>query len=145
MQSELIFVKSLEQVKARWNNLEMSCSGSSITPQFHAWFCQYKADDFKKSILPGVRHLAGLKDSSFFTTNCSESLNHIIKQKVHWKESKLPQLIDNLKSITDDQVRETEKAVIGQGEWHFTEHHSSLMVLNVSWFSWMSDGAKKCI
>ena len=142
-ESELVFVRSLEQVKAKWNNLEMSCSASNITPQFHAWFCEYKAEDFKKSILPSVRRLAGFKDSSFFTTNCSESLNHVIKQEVQWKESKLPQLIDNLKSVTDDQIRETEKAVIGQGEWRFTEHHSCLMVTNVRWFSQMSDGAKR--
>ena len=129
-------------MKAKWNNLEMSCSTSRL-PQFHTWFCQYKAEDFKKSILPGVRCLAGFKDSAFFTTNSSESLNHVIKQEVQWKESKLPQLIGNLKSITDDQVRETEKAVIGQGEWRFTEHHSSLMAPSVCWFSCMSDGVKK--
>ena len=92
--------------------------------------------------MPEVRHLAGFKDFAFFTTNSSESLNHLIKQEVQWKESKLPQLIGNLKSIADDQVRETEKAVIGQGEWRFTDHYSSLMVPGGSWFSHMSDGAK---
>ena len=141
-QSELIFTRSLEQVKAKWNNLEMSCNTRSIPPQFHTWFCQYKAEDFKKTILPEVRRLAGFKDSAFFTTNSSESLNHLIKQEVQWKESKLPQLIGNLKSIADDQVRETEKAVIGQGEWHFTNLYSSLIVPSVSWFSHMSDSAK---
>ena len=34
-QSEMIFTRSLEQVKAKWNNLEMSCSTSSMPPQFH--------------------------------------------------------------------------------------------------------------
>lgn len=42
-ESELIFTRSLEQVKVKWNNLERSCNGSSVTPQFHAWFCEYKA------------------------------------------------------------------------------------------------------
>ena len=140
-ESELIFARSLERVKAKWNNLEMSCNGSSVTPQFHAWFCEHKAEDFKKNILPEVRQLAGFK-GSFFTTNCSESLNHVIKQEVQWKENKLPKLIDNLKCITADQIRATEKAVIGQGEWRFSEHYSSLMVSNVAWFSQMSDSAK---
>ena len=120
----------------------MGCSGGSVTPQFHAWFCEHKAEDFKKNILPEVRLFAGFKGSSFFTTNCSESLNHVIKQEVQWKENKLPKLIDDLKSITDDQIRETEKVIIGQGEWRFSDHYSSLMVSNVSWFSQMSDGAK---
>lgn len=140
-ESELIFTRSLEQVKAKWNNLEMSCNGSSVSPQFHAWFCDHKAAEFKKNILPKVRHLAGFR-GSFFTTNCSESLNHVIKQEVQWKESNLPKLIDNLKSIADDQIHETEKAVIGQGEWRFSEHYSSLVVSNISWFSQMSDSTK---
>ena len=29
-ESELVFARSLEQVKAKWNNLEMSCSASYI-------------------------------------------------------------------------------------------------------------------
>ena len=40
-------------------------------------------------------------------------------------------------------VRRRRLAVIGQGEWQFTEHHSCLMVTNVRWFSQMSDGAKR--
>ena len=120
----------------------MGCNGGGITPQFHTWFCEHKAEDFKKNILPEVRHLAGFKGSSFFTTNCGESLNHVIKQEVQWKVNKLPKLIDDLKSITDDQIREIEKAIIGQGEWRFSDQYSSLMVSNVSWFSQMSDGAK---
>ena len=35
-----------------------------------------------------------------------------------------------------------KKAVIGQGEWRFGEHYSSLTVSNVSWFSQMSDSTK---
>ena len=49
-QSDLIFTRSLERVKAKWNNLKMSCNTKSIPPQFYAWFCQYKAEDFKKTI-----------------------------------------------------------------------------------------------
>ena len=49
-----------------------------ITPQFHTWFCEYKGEGFKKSILPG--HLAGFKGSSFLP------LTVVIKQEVQWKE-----------------------------------------------------------
>ena len=41
----------------------------------------------EKYFVLGVRCLAGFKDSAFFTTNSSESLNHVIKQEVQWKES----------------------------------------------------------
>ena len=80
-QSEALFRKSLERLKARWNNLEKSCNPRETEPQFHAWFCRYKAEDIVKCVLPGVRSKAGCKDPThFFTTNSSESLNHLIKQ-----------------------------------------------------------------
>jgi len=67
-------------------------------------------------VLPEARHSASCKDPTcFYTSNCSESLNHIIKQEVEWKESKLAVLIDRLKFTKDDQVSQTEK-----GEWPFT-------------------------
>ena len=41
-QSEALFRKSLDRLKARWNNLEKSCNSNETEPQFHAWFCCYK-------------------------------------------------------------------------------------------------------
>ncbi len=142
--SEASFAKSLKQVEAKWNNLEMSCNPSEAAPQFHAWFCRYKAEEIAKCVLPKARRQAGCVDpTSFFTTNSSESLNHVIKQEVEWKESQLPQLIESLKSITNDQNSEVEKAVVGRGEWHFTPQYKSLVVTESCWFSRMSDAAKK--
>lgn len=57
-----------------------------------------------KCLLPQVRQQAGCKNPSrLFTTNSSESLNHVIKMEVEWK-SHLPQLIEKMKSITDADV-----------------------------------------
>ena len=143
-QSEVLFRKSLERLNARWNNLEKSCNPGDKEPQFHAWFCRYKADDIVKCVLPSVRSKAGCKDPThFFTTNSSESLNHLIKQEVEWKESQLPKLIDSLKAITNDHYSELEKAVLNRGEWHFTAQYGSLLVSESLWFSQMSDAAKK--
>ena len=95
-QSEAVFKKSLERLKARWNNLEKSCNSEEKEPQFHAWFCHYKAEEVIKCVLPVVRSKAGCKDPTcFFTTNSSESLNHLIKHEVEWKESQLPKLIES--------------------------------------------------
>ena len=88
--------------------------------------------------LPPVRAKAGLRDpTQHFTTNASESLNHIIKQEVNWKENKLPTctLINHLRSIADRHIAELEKAVIGRGEWNFASQYSHLQVPKVSWFS----------
>lgn len=61
---------------------------------------------------------------------------------MEWKESQLPKLIDSLKDITNDHYSELEKAVLNRGEWHFTAQYVSLVV-SESWFSQMSDAAKK--
>ena len=64
-----------------------------------------------------MRSKAGCKDpTSFFTTNSSESLNHLIKQKVEWKESQLPKLIESLKAIMNDQRSELQRVVVNRGE-----------------------------
>ena len=80
---------------------------------------KYKALDIKKCVLPAVRVKAGLNPTQKFTTNISESLNHVIKQEVEWKENKLPVLISHLKSITEQHDEELKKAVISRGEWTF--------------------------
>ena len=67
----------------------------------------------------------------------------MIKQEVEWKESQLPQLIQSLKSIANDQISQLEKAVVGRGEWHFTPQYSSLVVTESHWFSGMSSAAKE--
>ena len=88
-----------------------------------------KTDDKVKCVLPSVRSKAGCKDPThFFTTNSSEPLNHLIKQEVQWKESQLPKLIDSLKVITNDHYSELEKAVLNNGQWHFTALYASVTV-----------------
>ncbi len=51
-ESKETFYKNLQVVKARWNNLVRSCSSNEIVPQFHTWFCQYKADVIAVCVLP---------------------------------------------------------------------------------------------
>ena len=143
-ESDTSFWKALEQLRTRWNNLERGCIQPGSLPQFHGWFCQYKANDIVDSVLPTVRAKAGIRDPSHhFTTNASESLNHIIKQEVNWKENKLPVLIEHLRSIADRNTAELEKAVIGRGEWHFTSQYSYLQVPEATWFSGMSSVSRE--
>ena len=78
-----------------------------------------------------------------FTTNNSESVNHILKQEVEWKENKLPQLICHTRAVTKFQVSEVEKAVVGRGCWKFKGGYSDLVVSEDTWFSQMDDQLKK--
>lgn len=95
-------------------------------------------------MLPEVRKQAGLSDPTMlYTTNSSESLNHLIKLEVDWKESSLPKVIDSLKKIADDNASELQKCVVGRGEWKFTPQYSSLSVAEYDWFHRLSDTKKK--
>ena len=141
------FSAQLKSLKERWNNLERSCKGSSSSPEFHTWFLTYKSQDFIESALPEVCTKAGIDPFQHFTTNsyCSESVNHIIKLEVEWKENKLPNLIEHLKNIVDRQKSdsELEKSIVGRGQWHFTEEYNHLIASEASWFSQMSNEAKQ--
>ena len=55
----------------------------------------------------------------------------------------LPQLIESLRAIAEDQVRLLENAVVGQGEWHLTEQYNELTISRSRWFSNTSENAKK--
>ena len=134
-ESPEVFKNALARLESRWNNLESSVSERD--PQFHSWFAQYKADIIANSVLPPVREKAGYvsgKIGEKFTTNVSESLNHVIKQEVEWKESKLPILVEHLKAITNQHEAEMEKAVIGRGEWRFIELYKHFEVDDRIWF-----------
>ena len=76
--SKKIFWKSLGTRKEHWNNLERSCQPSE-EPKFHKWFIDYKAKDFADCIILEIRRKVGF--TKLFTTNCSESLNHMVKQE----------------------------------------------------------------
>lgn len=125
------FWEALRELEERWNNLEKGCSLPGANPQFYRWFCAHKAKDIVECVLPEVRSKAGLKDPCRdFTTNNS----HVIKQEVNWKESKLPALVEHLRSTVDRHNAELQKAVVRRGEWQFTSQHQQLEVPESTWF-----------
>ena len=107
------------------------------------WFSTYKARDLIECVLPEVRLKTGIDPTQYFTANSSESLNHVIKLEVEWKESKLPNLIEHLKNIVDKQKSEQEKSVIGRGQWHFTKDYNHLIISEACWFFQMSNETKR--
>ena len=139
--SQAEFELALENVKEKWNNMERSCQLAH--PQFHSWFKEHKVRDIVQCVLLEARKQAGLHDPrALFTTNCSEAINNVIKMKVDWKESKLPLLIEHLKSICDRQGAELERAVISCGEWSFLPQYNDLVKSEAQWFSCMTPEAK---
>ena len=141
--SQGAFDTALESVKEKWNNMERSCQVAECDPQFHSWFKDYKARDIIQCVLPEVRKQAGLHNPlALFTTNCSEAVNNVIKMEVDWKESKLPVLVERLRSICDRQSAELERAVISRGEWSFLPEYKDLVKSEAQWFSRMTPEAK---
>ena len=91
-----LFLAYLESVTQKWNNLERSINPEN-EPQFHSWFFREKVQIIIDCVFPEVRLKAQMTGDPIplFTTNYSESINHIIKNEVEWKENKLPVLINS--------------------------------------------------
>ena len=85
---------------------------------FGVWFKQYKANLLKKKMLKPIRMKAGLGNQPLqFTTNASESMNAVLKWKMDYKMSELPEFLDKLKKVVDEQEHELERAVINKGKY----------------------------
>ena len=127
------FSKKLQVLEKRWSEIESG--NSQITPGFHSWFLQYKADIMKSTMLRPVREEAGLGcPPQQFTTNPSEAVNSVIKNQVGHKPHQLIQFVDHLKAVVDGQYREIERAIIGRGKYRFKEQYMFLQISEVRWF-----------
>ena len=111
------FEKGFEMLLKKWINMEGE-NGPLHT--FGKWFYQYKSAIVKNSMLKSIRRKARLGDPPLqFTTNASESINAVLKHKVDYKKNELPDFLDKLKSVINEQERELERAIIGRGKYEF--------------------------
>ena len=79
----------------------------------------------KEGLLRCNRRRAGLGyPPSQFTTNASESINALIKNKMDYE---LPVFLDKLKEVIDEQERELEQTVINCGKYHFCTDYQYLV------------------
>ena len=73
---------------------KMDSSGDQSMHSFTRWFDQYKSTQMKSSMLKSIHRNGGLGDPpAQFTTNASESFSFIIKYKVNYKKSELPDFL----------------------------------------------------
>ena len=111
------FEKGFEMLLKKWINMEGE-NGPLHT--FGKWFYQYKSAIVKNSMLKSIRRKARLGDPPLqFTTNASESINAVLKHKVDYKKNELPDFLDKLKSVINEQERELERAIIGEANMNF--------------------------
>ena len=90
-------------------------------------------------MLQSTRRDAGLGDPPEpFTTNASESMNALLKNKVEYKRSELPEFLEKLKEDINEQDREVERAVINRGKYKLLPEFQSFEKTEEEWFLKMS-------
>ena len=132
--SESMFNSLLEVMSSKWNMLDSSEEGPLHT--FTRWFKRYKCGVIQTSLLRPVREQAGLGcPPEQFTTNASESVNALLKNKVDYKRSELSDFLKKLKEVVNEQNEEVSRAVTGKGKYVIRPGFKKLEKTEAEWFS----------
>ena len=95
------FEKRVTALCSKWKR--MDSHDHDPLHAFGRWFGQYKKNLLKKKMLKETRIKAGLRNPpSYFTTNSSESVNVLLKNKVEYKKSELPEFLKKLRSVSNE-------------------------------------------
>ena len=133
------FHSKLGQMKAVWDQRELDLGQE---PHFYSWFMRNKAEDFAYSTLRDVREKAGLGSPPRpYFTNANEAMNRVLKEASKWKKSQLPEFIDKMKNLVEQQQRELEKAIVCTGEYMLRQPFKALEVDPARFFR-MNEGQR---
>jgi len=100
-EDEKEFSLGLEVLSTTWKKMDFS--GDQSMHSFTRWFDQYKSTQMKSSMLKSIHRNGGLGDPpAQFTTNASESVNFVSKNKIKYKKSELPDFLEKLKTVIDE-------------------------------------------
>ncbi len=126
--SAAAFDAQLHSLEEPWNEREVAAFADRVAyvPQFHAWFVNHKAEDFR---LHTLREDVGLgcPPSAFYTNN-NESINATLKERVDNRKQQWAIFNRKMMVAVEAQQREVEKATIGCG------HYAFLAVPEEKWF-----------
>lgn len=113
---------------------------TSSLEKFAQWFTTYKSPVLKSSMLKPVRQRCGLGSPPVaFTTNASESVNTMLKKKVDYKRNELPQFLDHLKALIDEQEHEIQKAIVNRGKYALKSEYKKFKKSKDEWFLKMNE------
>lgn len=136
------YEEKLEKAIASWRNLQSS-SDVNIE-KFITWFMANKAITIQTTMLRTIRENCGLgSPPCIFTTNASESINALLKSKVEYKKHQLPEFIDKVLELVDEQKQEAERALVNRGKCQLRSQYKHLEVQESSWFSMNAQQRKK--
>ena len=126
---ESTFEATLSVLENKWKKADPSVS------HFVRWFRTYKLSVFVQSMLRPIRESAGLgTPPDEFTTNPSESANAVLKTKVNYKRSELPEFMQSILELVREQQHELERTAIRRGKYRFQDAYSHLKVAERKWF-----------
>lgn len=95
-----------------------------------------KVPVIRGSMIRSVREECGLGcPPAPFTTNASETAYYMLKHKVNYKRSELPEFLQKLEELVHEQEREVQKAVIGRGKYELRSHYQSWHTSEMQWFT----------
>lgn len=128
------FDAKLESVVSKWRKCD--CTSTSDMEGFVAWFTTYKAPVIRNSMIRPVREECGLgSPPAQFTTNAAETANYMLKHKVDYKRSQLPEFLQKFQDLVKEQEREVEKSLIGRGKFELRKQYQSWYVPETKWFT----------
>ena len=79
---------------------------------------------------------------SGWTNNAAESINHVLKQRVQWHVSQMPELIGKCRQLVDAQHMEADRALVDLGELVLRKEYTCHRMTLELWRS-MSDKQKQ--
>ena len=133
----------LSKFEGRWNELERPYNSP---PFFYTWFVKHCRDNIAKYMLPECRTRAGLGSPPLpYYTNEVESKNKILKDEVDHKKLQLPDFVNQMKGLFEEQKNEIERSLIGTGEYRLKQEYSHLAVDPSTWFKMNSDQRQRKI
>ena len=128
------FDAKLESLQEVWNSREKKARGTALSDsseaEFYQHFVTHVSQDMKKKMISSVRKQAGLGES-FYYNNTAESKHQRIKarksqvygdRKLSWTE-----VVDLLKSISEEEERNCERAIVHEGPYKITQPFSSTL------------------
>ena len=70
-----------------------------------------------------------------WTSNNVESINHVFKQAVNWTPQMLPDLIDTLFKLVTCQIHDSQRAIMGRGDYQLRPSHARFRVSSDDWLN----------
>ena len=124
----------LDSMQENWNEREVPYTPRASSPQFHSWFLNEKAEDFKECMLPDIRRRNGLGNPpAFYCTNDNEAANKVLKDEVLYRKSQLPEFVDKMQTMLDAQQKRVIDAIVGEGDFVFVHEFQQFHIGDKWW------------